>query len=369
LAQRLLGDFDVWVLAPHAPGAAANEELDGLRVARFRYAPAALETLAYGGGILANLRQHRWRWSLVPPFLLAQWLAAMRLVRRERVDVIHAHWVLPQGALAVVASLVWRRLRVVVTAHGSDLSDLSGRLLSNLKRWVLRRADAVTVTSDALRASALEHGAAPTSLLVAPMGVDVHARFVPDTSTARSASELLYVGRLAPEKGVETFLRAMPAVLAACPAATLTVIGDGPLAAAMHALASRLGVAERVSFVGALANERLPAYYRRAAITVIPSFREGYGLACVEAMACACPVAASDLPSLRTLLCDGACGELFPAGDVAALARSLATLLADPGARERLGTAGRRQAEIAGDWQAAAHRYSRLLQDVVGKSR
>src|SRR3546814_3764453 len=73
------------------------ETLDGVEVIRYRYAPGWLETLVNDGGIVINLKRSKWKCLLVPGFVLAQAWGAWRLIRRERVDVIHAHWLLPQG--------------------------------------------------------------------------------------------------------------------------------------------------------------------------------------------------------------------------------------------------------------------------------
>ena len=72
LSKRLVPDFDVLVLTPHAPGAAVEETMEGVRVVRYRYAPARFETLVSSGGIVGNLRAARWKWLLVPLFLFAQ---------------------------------------------------------------------------------------------------------------------------------------------------------------------------------------------------------------------------------------------------------------------------------------------------------
>ncbi len=106
LCKRLAETNEVTVLAPHCRGAVAEERIgERLRVRRFRYAPELLESLAYEGGILEKLRLARWRHLLVPAFFLAEAWAALRAIRRERPDVIHAHWIVPQGVVALVARL------------------------------------------------------------------------------------------------------------------------------------------------------------------------------------------------------------------------------------------------------------------------
>jgi hypothetical protein len=100
LARRLVDAFEVTVLCPHAAGAATRETFDGVQVLRYRYAPAALESLVNDGGIVANLKRHRWKWLLLPTFVGALAWRAWRLVRRERPAVVHAHWLIPQGVVA-----------------------------------------------------------------------------------------------------------------------------------------------------------------------------------------------------------------------------------------------------------------------------
>src|SRR5690606_22407170 len=152
LARRLTNRFHVTVLCPHAPGATERETMDGVDVIRYRYAPQAWETLVNDGGIVTNLRRAKWKYVLVPGFIFVQAWMAWRLCRRHRVDVIHAHWLLPQGLVAaLMARLLGRHVAFVVTSHGADLYALHGRVLDGLKRFVGRKASFVTVVSNAMR--------------------------------------------------------------------------------------------------------------------------------------------------------------------------------------------------------------------------
>ena len=133
---------EIHVVAPHAPGIPTREVMDGIPVFRFRYAPENWQTLAYEGGILPSLKQNRLRLLLVPLFVCSQLLLALKLARRNDYDVIHAHWIIPQGLVAVLlGSLLKSRPPVVITSHGGDLFALKGRLLKRVKRWIINSAD------------------------------------------------------------------------------------------------------------------------------------------------------------------------------------------------------------------------------------
>ncbi len=363
LCRRLAAEFDVWVLAPHAPGAKTLETLNGLTVVRFRYFFAWGEVLAYRGGILANLRRNPLCYFLVPLFMLSQLTALVRLLLRERIDIVHAHWLIPQGLVAVAANFLARRAAILVcTAHGSDLYGLRGKFFSLLKRAVMRRSDAVVVVSQAMKKHAASLGGDPKKISVISMGVDATNTFAPSSHQSRHDKELLFVGRLIAQKGLESLVRALPQVSKFHPDITLTVVGRGPQEQRLRELSRALGVVRNVRFLGAVANERLPELFRRAAVCIFPSvMEEGFGLVCAEALACECPVIASDLAAVREIVVDGETGLLFPRADSDELARKILVLLANPVLRHTLGKAGREFVSQRFDWQMIAQRYCELL--------
>src|SRR5690606_10320203 len=122
---------------------------------------------------------------------------------RERIDVIHAHWLLPQGLVAALLQLLpGRSVPFLVTSHGADLHALRGRTMDALKRFVLRRAAAATVVSKSMRTVLDGIGADVGKVEVRPMGVDMRTRFLPDQAVNRSTGEILFVGRLVEKKGL-----------------------------------------------------------------------------------------------------------------------------------------------------------------------
>lgn len=370
LAKRLVDDFTVTVLCPHAPGAALDEEVDGVRIKRFRYAPGRLETLVNDGGIITNLRRAPWKWLLVPGFILSLTSWTWREARELDPSVIHAHWLLPQGLIAALLGCIDRRMPpFLVTSHGADLFALRARPLQALKRFVVRRSAAVTVVSSAMREELAGIGGDAGKVDVCPMGVDLSGRFTPDLTITRSRQEILFVGRLVEKKGLRYLIDAMPAILRQHPDAFLTVVGFGPEAAERKAQARQLGLERKVHFAGAIEQSALPIVFRRAAIFVAPFVqassgdREGLGLVLVEAAGCGCPVITSDLPTVRDVFPDTGMATLVPPADVQALADAVVARLSglDNAVTSAFST---RQALLkCFDWPVVATAYATKLRD------
>lgn len=368
LARRLTSTFHVSVLCPHAQGAATCEFMDGVEVVRYRYAPESMETLVNDGGIVTNLKRHRWKALLVPGFILMQAWAAWRLCRKYRVNVIHAHWLIPQGLIAALLQLLpGRPVPFVVTSHGADLYALKGRLLDGIKRFVARRSAAATVVSSAMRERLAALGVPAAHIHVLPMGVDLSERFTPDPSVKRSAHEILFVGRLVEKKGLRHLIDAMPRVLEGVPEAFLTIAGFGPEEAALRQQVHALGLVAKVHFLGAVPQTALPALYRRAALFVAPFVQaesgdqDGLPVALMEAVACGCSVVAGDVAGIEDLL-----GHLKPeicvnARDVDWLARTICDQLANPSVALRRARAVLEVACQRVDWNRIAVSYACLI--------
>jgi glycosyltransferase involved in cell wall biosynthesis len=371
LCRRLAARFEVTVLAPDAPGALAGA-LDGVEVARFRYAPRRWQTLVAGGGIVANLRRQPWKALLLPGFVLGQWLAARRLLRAQRFDAVHAHWLVPQG---LVARALRAHAPYVVTSHGGDLFGLRGRAFEALKRAVARHAAGMTVVSTAMRDEAQRLRLAPARLAVLPMGVDLQRRFVADAGVAREPERLLFVGRLVAKKGLRHLLDALPAIRARRPRVTLEVVGYGPEEPALRAQAAQLGLDDAVRFLGPRPQQDLPEFYRRAALLVAPFVRdasgdqEGLPVVLMEAAACGCPVLAGDVAGIDDLLGPAAGEATVPAADVAALAAAVLRRLDDPAAAAA--SAARIRAFASGrfDWERIAAAYGDFIEACVAAAR
>lgn len=370
LSKRLADRFDVVVLAPHAWGAKTREVMDGVTIHRFRYAPSRLETLVNDGGIVSNLKRQPWKWLLVPLFITAQFMATWRQVRRCRPDVIHAHWLVPQGLLAVVLHrLAGGKAPVVITSHGADLFALRGNFLVAIKRFVIRRATAVTVVSNGMCDEMKKLGADMSKVSVRPMGVDLSSRFTPDPGTLRSRSELLFVGRLVEKKGLRHLVSAMPTILNSCPDVSLKVVGFGPEEKALRIQTAELGLQDKVTFSGPVAQDELPVLYRGAALFVAPFVeaesgdQEGLGLVVVEAIGCGCPVLVGNVPAARDLPVDS-----IEVSDHAAFAGKIIHIIQNPEAVRTEALKKRQLCLSQFDWNAVAYGYGEFFSQLSSLS-
>jgi glycosyltransferase involved in cell wall biosynthesis len=377
LCRRLRSAFRVHVLAPHAAGARAREELDGLAVHRFRYFVEKGEVLAYGsghggGGILANLKRQPWCYGLVPLFLGAQVISLARMLCRQQFDLIHAHWLIPQGLAAVLAAKIARSSApILCTSHGADLYSLRGWIWERLKRFVVASSSGLTVVSRAMRERMLRMGDKGDKIRVIPMGVDLEGRFIPLSGERRKKS-LLFVGRLVEKKGVPYLIKAMPAILEKHAGATLTIAGSGPEEAPARQLVAALGLEQHVQFVGAVPNSEIYALYQASEVVVFPSIvardgdQEGFGLVLVEAMGCECAVIAADLPAIHDIIVNGQTGLIVPEKDSTALAQKIIELFDNPALLSSLGKAGRSFVRESYDWGNIAAQYEAFYGELMG---
>ena len=285
---------------------------------------------------------------------------AFRIAGGFDYDLIHAHYWL-SGAVGLVLRDRWS-VPLVQMFH------TLGHLKNDAARAAIDREPAVRIDEEARIVGAVDrivaattverthlvqhYGADPSRIAVIPCGVDTNLFLPGDQAAARAALELddqprlLYVGRLAPIKGLETLLDAMARLRAAGTRVHLSIVGgdaDEPLnghEGALRARLARLDLGGTVTFVGAQPQERLRAWYVAADTTVLPSHYESFGMVALEAMACGIPVVASRVGGLQTTVRDGVTGLLVRESDPAALAGALDRLLGDPDLRFRLGREG-----------------------------
>lgn len=270
-------------------------------------------------------------------------------IRRERIDVVHAH--LFSGALYAGVAGALTRTPVVITLHGhADIKDSGARM--RIKRWVLRhtaaRAVFVSHTLERDLAPALRLPSGQTAVI--SNGVRVGTRVERDArSSAADAPQLVAVGNIRQPKGYPVLLDAVQLLRAEFPNVRLRIAGQsdkGPIMAGLEAQVARLGLERHVEFLGFVSDPS--ALLREADCFVLASYREGFSIATIEAMLAGTPVVSTRSGGPEEILTDGETGVLVPPSDPAALAAGIAGVL-----RDRPRTA----AMVARAYDSAASRY------------
>src|SRR5207247_1768501 len=258
----------------------------------------------------------------------ACFLRLVRYVARERIDIVHTHMDVADFYGALAGRLGGARC-VVATKHAPD--EFRPRRTWKrypfllLERLSYQMDDAVIVVSEGLRFFFETVERLPRrKMIVIGHGVDATARPATREEARRSLGLpqqgplIGAVGRLSPEKGQNVLLQALPSVLAAFPQAACVLAGEGPARAALEAEARRLGIGDRVVFLGL--RRDVPMVLAALDLFVQPSIYEGFGLSLLEAMAAGLPVVASRVGGIPELIEDGRTGLLVPPQDSMALA-------------------------------------------------
>lgn len=285
------------------------------------------------------------------------WVPALAgVLRREHVDVVHTH-LFGDSLHGYLAAQLAGRLPVVMTLHCA--LEALRPLQQRGYRWLLNRGTCAVACSESVRRSyAGAWGGAATGIRTIVNGIAPRAGAVSDAAAATAARVALGVpadapivggvGRLEADKAYDVLVEAFARTRA--PDALLVLVGDGSLAGALKAQATRLGLGERVRFVGFRDDVRalLPAFD----VFAMSSPSEGLPIALLEAMAAARCIVATGSPGVREVLTDDVDALVAPPGDADALARALDRALGEPGLRARFGAAARTR--FAAAYSAAA---------------
>ena len=366
------------VLAP-ADGAGETKIEGAVVVHQFQYFFSRLQKLAYGSGVVANLRRNPWLWLEVPFFVGAMAYALVRIIRRKRIDVIHAHWIVPQGIVGLIASGLFG-IPLVTTAHGADAFALRGFLATHLKRWVISRSDGWTANTRATSEAIMAAKCTPQPHII-PMGVDVDLfRCGNPTELRRQLTSaqflLLFVGRLIEKKGCHDLLRALSLLDPLVQRSTrLWIVGDGDQRSFLEKETKNLALQENVRFWGAISNRNLPDFYAAADVFVAPSIQavsgdtEGQGVVLLEAFAARVCVIATRTGGIDEVITDGITGLLVQPNSPPELAAAIEFLLSDPDLRARLAANAFKKVEASYSWNGVAAQFEAIYRKFADRSQ
>jgi len=371
LNKRLADNFEIHTLAPYSKGSKKYEFKENMYIHRFNYWP--FKTKLADGAIMPSIKKNKLLALQIPIFLFLEFLNILRLIRKEKIEVIHAHWIIPHGLLAVIYKKLFnKKIKIVTTSHGGDVFGL--KKLSSLKRWVANNCDYLTVVSNAIREEFLKIGFINLDKVrVIPMGVDL-SKFSPanlDDSIKKkygiNGHFILFVGRLSEKKGVKYLVGAMPDIVKEHKDCKLLIVGDGEEREEIRKQISSLNMQDNIIMAGAIKNSDLPAYYATADIFVGPSIiakdgdREGFGLVFVEAIGSGCITIATDLPAISDIIEDKKNGFIVPQEDSSEISRMCNILLHDNNLSVSIREYGLKTIRSKFDWKMISNNYVKIL--------
>lgn len=298
-----------------------------VKIHTFQYSPTPkLNIMGYGQAMENDKKLNKMAYLLAPTFFLSEFLTLFRVVKQYNIDIIHAHWVVPNG---FVAALIGKFLKkpVYLSLHGSDIFfALRHGWMGRLAKWTFLHSEGVTVCSPELYRGAMKLGADRTKLFLIPWGADPEQfgdRLMERTAIRKKYRwhnddvVLVGLGRMVGKKGFSILLQALAILQKTTNSFNVLLLGDGPEKRHLQQLARDLDIDDKVSFTGDISWADVPGYLAAADILVMPSIHDngnvdGLPTVILEAMSAGKPIIASDVGGISMVVKDGVNGYLVP---------------------------------------------------------
>jgi glycosyltransferase involved in cell wall biosynthesis len=294
------------------------------------------------------------------------------ILRRRRIDVIHAQDPVPTGLLALILGWLFRR-PVNVGVFGPNPYDEHWRrahwthmLEAPLAKWVLRRAQGIQADGQltARRLTEVGLGHVRVKPMVPSNLADLLAIQRP-TLRQNEVPRLLYVGRFASQKNLDLLVDVCGRLAARGTPFELTMVGTGPEAERVRGSIERVGLSRWISLVGPVSRDRIGKVFAEADVVVLTSHYEGYPRVFMEAAAAALPIVATAVSGADEGVLDGVTGYIVPVGDAEAFTERLVQILSDPLLRGRMGEAARRHVRTRLDPAESARLQVSIWRELV----
>ena len=364
IAHLKKAGLDIQVLAPAYKGLKSHE-IDGIKVNRFRYAPANWEMLTHEEGAPSKMANKPWLQLLAIPYIISGFFKCIKICRKFKPDIIHAHWPFPHAYIALGAAKLFR-IPLVLNFHGAEL------LLIRKKKWVkpllkfaIGQAQAVFANSSftASKIKALRN----VDVEWSPYGTTLefgnrNSEFGMEPHPINGKFKILFVGRHIERKGICYLIEA--AKYLPRDQFEIRIVGVGDLTEELKKLASESATPNSadIIFTGKLSPEALANEYRTANVFTLPAIvdskgdTEGLGVVLIEAMELDLPIVASNVGGIPDVVVDGVSGILVPEKDPEALASAYKRLAAEPELVKQLLAGSRKRIAECFTWDGIIER-------------
>jgi len=356
--------WEITVVVPHHKGAALEESWGSIRIKRFKYLPEPMEDLGYSGGIMPGVKKVPWKLLKLPFYIYAMYREVLNAAKSSNYDLINFHWLFP-------ASFWLKRLQkkcgipVVLTGHGTDVRLACKSPFEKFAVKAFSIASALTLNSQYML-SLLDQRKLPGQIGIIPMGVDTEL-FTPGDNKPSDSNEILYIGRLITQKGIDILINAFIKTQSEIPDARLKIIGYGPEEASIRDIIEVNNVSDKVEFIKSVPHGKLVEHYQNARVLVLPSvIPEGFGMTPVEAGACGVPTLTFGLGGTAEIIIDGETG-IISEKDTDNLAQQMIRIMNDDNLADQMGNAARNRVLDNFGWDVIGERFDDLFRNIIKK--
>jgi glycosyltransferase involved in cell wall biosynthesis len=366
-------DADVTVFVPYAVTFDRKlTDVDGVKIVQYKYAPlTSLHTIGYGRSMKDDLRMNLKDAFLMPFLLLVGVVKLSALLKKEKFDLIHAHWAVPNTFIALMGRFIARsRAKVFTSFPGSDVTVITrlgfmGRTIAKM----IATSDYLSCNSSDLKEDLVKAGIDKSRIDLVIYGVDNKKISFSEKERAAlrcswGVSEddivLLLIGRFVPKKGFGTAFKALKYITECKKNVRMVVVGDGPQKSNYLDILREDGTESYVTFIGEIPTGELSKYYSACDIFLMPSQRlpsDGLNVVVPEAMACGRAVVASKVGGNDLVIFPGSNGYLHDENDSKQLADFVLKLIEDPELGKRMGKNSLQLIKDRFNWDAIAKYY------------
>lgn len=357
----------VCVLAPAYRGL-CDHEIDGISVKRFRYAPAPWEILTHDEGAPNKMASKPWLQLLAIPYILSGTLKMFSLIRKEKPDVIHAHWPFPHGLIAYPCARFFR-IPLVLNFHGAELLLIKKhRFVRPVLKFLIRRADAVLSNSHFTAKKIKE--IFPREVIISPYGTTFSNRLEKKDKDKVGKFRVLFVGRHIERKGIAYLIEAAKELPP--DRFEIRIVGEGDLTLALKKLAQKWKLSH-VIFLGKLSSEALALEYALAHAFVLPAIvdsrgdTEGLGVVLIEAAENELPIVASPVGGISDVIVDCVTGLFAEEKNPKAIADAILRLEADEELAKSLSKNAKAKVREMFDWEKIIADQISLYENLIQK--
>lgn len=369
LNVQLSRHYKIIVLAPYSKGLKKEEEIDGIKIVRFKQFP--IFNFGFGNsdyGMFELIKKRPYYLIFLFTYYIYLFLNIKQLLKKEKIDLIHFHWLLPNSVIIIFLSLIRVNVKTATTIHGSDYWAFNNKVIKNAKFFLMERMSKVITVSNAIKKDILGNKPFKDDFIqVIPMGVDTQRfRLKLINYQSKPQYSLLFVGKGNKSKGFDVLIESMIILKKLNYNISLVAITQSIDNDLLNSLDSNF-LNDFIKFTGRIPNIKTVDYYNNSDIFVLPSLSEGWPVVVMEALSCGCICIVTDIPVFEEYKDKYEFLHVVEKSDPQALADKILQIFNNYDYYKKFKAAAREFAVNNFDWNIIAKKYLNVFEEVLNE--